>query len=46
MTPGRAGSTPSVIVGESSMMMLTHRVCIGVNGVGKPMSVAESTVKG
>jgi hypothetical protein len=46
MTPGRGGSTPSVIAGGPSMMMLTHRICIGVNGVGKPISVAESTVKG
>jgi hypothetical protein len=37
---GRAGSTPSAIAGGPSMMRFTHRIWIGVNGVGSPSSRA------
>ena len=45
MMPGRAGSTPRVMAGGPSMMMLTQRIWIAVNGVGMPNSGAPSTVE-
>ena len=45
MMPGRAGSTPRVMAGGPSMMMLTQRIWIAVKGVGKPNSGAPSTVR-
>jgi hypothetical protein len=45
MMPGRAGSTPSVMAGGPSMMMLIHSIWIAVNGAGQPSSGAPSTVR-
>ncbi len=44
MTPGRAGSTPRVMAGGPSMMMLIQRIWIAVNGVDQPSRLAPSTV--
>jgi hypothetical protein len=45
MMPGRAGSTPRVMAGGPSMMMLTQRIWIAVKGVAKPRKGAPSTVR-
>ena len=44
ITPSREGSTPRLIAGGPSMMMLIHRIWIAVNGVGQPSRLAPSTV--
>ncbi len=43
MRPGRPGSTPRLMAGGPSMMMLIHKSWMAVNGVGRPSKLAPST---